>query len=153
MGYRIGDDAINLRGGGDGVVAIHLLHLPPADLAGGQCPVFVEGGEREGGPGPAAQHARRHADLAHTDPHGGRPARVHHLQHSQVVSGMVRHRRDLDDVGVHRGKPPVQMREIGGRLLEVVVAHDSLRGPVPWHACRYVVLEINIVGSFDDRRP
>ena len=153
VGHRIGDHAIDPRRRGDRFVAVHLPHLPPADLAGGENAVVVERGEGEGGAEPAAEDPGRNADLAHADSDRGQLAGVHHLEHPQVIGGVIRHPRDLHHIRVHRGQPLVQQGQVGWGLLKVVVADDPLRRPVPRDACGDVVFEVNVVGSFDDRGP
>ena len=78
---------------------------------------------------------------------------MHHLEHPQIIGGMVRHGRDLDNVGIHRGESLVQEREVGRGLLEVMVANDPLRHPVAANAGSDVILEVYIIGPFDDGRP
>ena len=46
----------------------------------------------------------------------------------------------------------MESRQVGRRLMEVVVADDPLRRPVPGHLGGDVVLEVDVFGSLDDRR-
>ena len=152
VAHRISHDAVDLRGLGEGIEAVHLPHLSPADLAGCEHAVFVERREGERGSGPAGQDPGRHADVAHADADGGNAGRMHHLQHPQIVGRMICHRGNLDDVGIEFGEPLVQEHEVGGCFLEVVVTHDPLRLAIPRHLGGDVVLEIDVVGPLDDRR-
>jgi hypothetical protein len=65
---------------------------------------------------------------------------------------VVCHRGDLHDVGIQAGEPLVQGCQVGRRLVEVVVADDPLRLPVPGHLGGDVVLEVDVFSSLDDRR-
>lgn len=59
---------------------------------------------------------------------------------------MIGHGGDFDDVRVHGGQPCMDRRQIGGRLVKIVMADDPLGAAVARDAGGDVVLEIDIVG-------
>jgi len=153
VGHRVGDDAVDPGGRAEGVEAVQVAHLPPADLPGREGAFVVEGREHERRAHPAAEDAGRHADVTHADADGGHLGRRHQFEHPQVVGGVVGHGRDLDDVGVEGGQAGVQGGEVGGRAEHVVVAHHPPGLPVAADAAGDVVLEVDVVGPLDDREP
>ncbi len=72
------------------------------------------------------------------------------LQHPHRVDGRIGHRDDLHDVGVELCQPLVDLFEVLGRLLEVVVADDPLRVAVAADAAGDVGLEVDVVGPAGD---
>lgn len=73
VGHRIGHDAVDSRVLRDRVIAVEIAHLPPADLARCEHPVFVKGRERKGSPAAADKDPGGHPDVTHAQPHGRNP--------------------------------------------------------------------------------
>ena len=106
-----------------------------------------------GGAEPPGKNSRRHADLAHAQPERRHLARPRKLQHPQVVLRVVGHGADLDDVGVQRGQPAVDVFQVVGRPLEVVHADDPLGGAEAGDLAGDVFLQVDVLGPLGDRRP
>ena len=81
----------------------------------------------------------------------GRVALLHHLQHAHVVVRLVGHRGDLDDVGIERLEPGVQLAQVVRRVAEVVVADDPLRLAEPRNLAGDVVFQIDVLDAVGDR--
>ena len=75
----------------------------------------------------------------------------HQLQHPQVVVRLVGHGGDLDDVGVERRQPGVDLVQIVGRLAEVVQADDPLGLAEARDRAGDVVFQIDVFDAFGDR--
>ena len=64
---------------------------------------------------------------------------------------LVGHRGDLDDVGVERLEPGVQLAQIVGRVAEVVVADDPLRLAEAGNLAGDVVFQVDVLDAVGDR--
>ena len=101
----------------------------------------------------AGQDAGRHADIAHPQANRGNLGLADHIQDPHVVTGMVGHGRDLDDVRIALAKTAVDLVEVVGRLAEIVETDDPLGLAVARNLGGNVVFQVDVIDALDDGRP
>ena len=151
LSNRIGNEAVDPRVRIDFVVVVDVLHLPEAQLSGGQCPLVMERRVGERGTELAGEDAGRDTDFAHADPHGRNRAVADQLQHPHIIVRFISRRGDLDDVGIEAGQPGMNFRQVLRCLTKVVQADDSLRPPVNGNSVRDIRLQIDVLDTFRNR--
>ncbi len=148
---RVADHAVDRRLRVDAVVVVDFGHLLIAELARRQRPLVMKRGVRERRAEPAGQNARRRADVAHAHADRRHFRALHQLQHPQIVVRLVGHRGDLDDVGVERRQPGVNLLQVVGRLAEIVQADDPLGLAVTRDHRGDVFFQIDVLDPLGDR--
>jgi hypothetical protein len=113
----------------------------------------VKGGETERRTELEAEHSRRHAHFAHAQADSRELRGLHQPHHAEIVVLAVGHGGQLDNVGVQRRHPPMNLFEIRRCLAEVVVADDPFRLSVARNRRRDVLFQIDVIDARRDRGP
>ncbi len=136
---------------GDGLIKKIFLHFFVAELPGSHLAIFAERSVSHRGTGSSTEHPRWQSHFAHAKCHRRNFGVTAEPQCFDVVDRVVRHRGNLDDIRIEFAHPVMDVLEVVGSFVEIVVADDSLRVAVSRNSICDIHFEVNIVSSVGDR--
>ncbi len=148
---RIADHSKDLRVLCDGVIAKLIAHAFKRYLTGSQFAFRVERAVGQRRSVPAAQDSTGPSHFAHAESGGRNAGSINELQHFDKVARRVGHRHNLDDVRIQLAQPLMNLLDVVGRFVEVVVADDPLCVSVARDFSGNIFFQIDVFDSRSDR--